>query len=409
MEPLSLRIDYSRTKKGVVSRTTICDITVQKGIADHIGEHVKKILASSDKEGVSSVCVITDSVVAGIHGRKLLSVVSEISRKVSLVKFEAGESSKTLATVSKIAGHLDRNGADRNTVLFALGGGVVGDLTGFVASIYKRGVRYFQVPTTLLAQVDSSIGGKTGVDTEWGKNQLGTFYQPRGVFIDPSLLDTLPSSELINGVAEIAKTAIISDKRMFEWLCALKDNIISLPSLKNFIGETCRIKASIVSEDEKEDNLRAILNYGHTVGHAIEASTDFGLSHGRSVILGMLAEGWIAEKMGIFSSEDLERQNELLLRILSGRPSLRSNVKGSNSTNRIVLRTLRNERRLERLALADKKSTASSKTIRMSLPEKIGRMSRTENEGSYRIPVRRELFLESIRYLRSLLEGLRAL
>ena len=223
------------------------------------------------------------------------TTLSAVFPKISLIEVPAGERSKTLGTASFICDRLAKIGADRKTSLIALGGGVVGDLTGFVASIYKRGIVSFQVPTTLLAQVDSSIGGKTGVDTDWGKNQIGTFYQPAAVFIDPLALSTLPSSEVINGAAEIVKSSIVASREMFDRLSRMHD-ILSVEELEPFIPSTCRIKAEVVSKDEKEENLRSILNFGHTVGHAIESASDYSLSHGRSIILGMLAEAWIARQ-----------------------------------------------------------------------------------------------------------------
>ena len=429
MEPLSLSIDYGKRggkERGTASPHAVCQILIQEGIVERIAECVERILSLSDEleASSSSLAIITDSNVAKIHGGRVADVLSSISQgKLSVIKFPAGEKNKTLSTASELARDLDKNGADRKTLLFALGGGVVGDLAGFVASIYKRGIRYFQIPTTLLAQVDSSIGGKTGVDTEWGKNQLGTFYEPLGVLIDPSLLDSLPKSEFINGLAEIVKTAVIYDRGMFERLRRLKDtDLRALASLKPFIGETCKIKAKIVSTDEREDNLRAILNFGHTVGHSLEASSKFRLSHGYSVILGMLAEGWIATRMSILSREDFEVVESFLLRILTSYADIPAlgerrgaSAEESEFPRALIMRTLRNEEVLERFALADKKSTAWSNTIRMSLPEKVGRMmkgseqeKKNGEESSYKIPTTSQMFVDSIRYLRSALYNFQA-
>ncbi|MDG6923643.1 MAG: 3-dehydroquinate synthase, partial [Nitrososphaerota archaeon] len=185
---------------------TRCEIIIEDGILHRIPQRF-----FSD---ASSIFVITDDVVSKLYARKLQARLSRIA-STHLVEFPHGEKSKNLETASEVSSKLSKLGADRKSVVVALGGGVVGDLSGFVASIFKRGVRFVQVPTTLLAQVDSSIGGKTGVDTNWGKNQLGTFYQPSAVIIDPTTLDTLPQKELINGLAEIIKSAIISDRKMF--------------------------------------------------------------------------------------------------------------------------------------------------------------------------------------------------
>ena len=180
-----------------------------------------------------------------------------------------------------------------------------------MASLYKRGVEYFQVPTTLLAQVDSSIGGKTGIDTDWGKNQVGTIYQPTGVLIDPGVLRTMPRSEILNGVAEIIKYGIITDPKLF---CELESSDLNdVRQLEKFIEPCCRIKAGIVSRDELERNERFILNYGHTVAHAMEGASNYSVPHGTAVLWGMLVEGWIAQQLRLFDSRDLEKQNSIIL------------------------------------------------------------------------------------------------
>jgi 3-dehydroquinate synthase len=342
-----------------------------------IGEGMLSRIPRRFFSDTSSIFVISDSVVSKLYGRKLESSLSRIAPSHS-ISFTHGERSKSLLVASNLASKLSDLGADRKSAIVALGGGVVGDLAGFVASIYKRGVRYCQAPTTLLAQVDSSIGGKTGVDTDWGKNQLGTFYQPEAVFIDPSTLDSLPRKELINGLAEIIKSAVIADRNMFD--AVSKENLDSVQELKRFIPNTCRIKAKVVEADERERGLRSVLNYGHTVGHAIEAASKFRMSHGYSVTLGMIAEGWIARKMGVFLSRDYEKQQELLGRVRK------------NFGSELVI----NPNKVLAFARLDKKS--SKGTIRMSLPERIGRMSRTR-EGSYMTPVSNELLLSSLGFL----------
>ncbi len=289
-----------------------CTILVERGLLAKLDQKLPNFLTDT-KNGVA---IVTDSNVARILGSRIKTTLSTVFPRVSLIEVPPGEKSKTLRTASLICDRLAKIGADRKTSLVALGGGVVGDLTGFVASIYKRGIVSFQVPTTLLAQVDSSIGGKTGVDTEWGKNQIGTFYQPAGVFIDPLALSTLPSSEVINGAAEIVKSSIVASREMFDRLSHVRD-ILSIAELEPLIPATCRIKAGIVSRDEKEENLRSILNFGHTVGHAIESASNYSLSHGRSIILGMLAEAWIARQLELFESDDYERCVELLGRFLT--------------------------------------------------------------------------------------------
>ncbi len=329
----------------------------------------------------STYFVVTDPNVARLYGQRLAEGLSDSGRRARLVSFAGGERSKNLETAGFVASELNRLGADRGSLLLALGGGVVGDLTGFVASIYKRGIGYAQIPTTLLAQVDSSIGGKTGIDTEWGKNQLGTFHQPTGVFTDPLVLGSLPRREVLNGVAEVVKCAIIADREMFEMLSAMEGFDSGVPLA--LIVKACGVKAGIVSRDEKEANLRAILNFGHTVGHAIEASSNYRLSHGAAITLGMLAEGWIALQLGILQRDDFDRMAELLARL----------------TRLSAVRLPRLDvRSLYRLATADKKSDASS--VRMSLVSRLGR-AYADEEGSYRVRVSKESFEQSMAYLNS--------
>jgi 3-dehydroquinate synthase len=253
-------------------------------------------------------------------------------------------------------------------------------MVGFVSSIFKRGVKYVQMPTSLLAQVDSSIGGKTGVDTNWGKNQIGSFYQPVAIFIDPSVLDTLPDVEVVNGLGEMIKSGIIADKKLFQSIERIDSPTIQ--DLKQLITPAVNVKAGVVEADERETSLRSILNYGHTVGHAIEAASEFMLSHGKCVILGMVAEGWIAAQLGIFNESDLERQNALLRSIIK-----RSITAGKLDTRRIL-----------GFAIRDKKSTGS--TIKMALPERIGRMHKT-SDGNYLVTVSQKLFTDSLQELLS--------
>ena len=343
-----------------------CDVFIEEGILGHIPPRL-----FSDS---SSLALVSDDLVSRIYARKL----DIKSKETHLITFPHGEKSKSLDTASEIAAKMSKFGMDRKSAIIALGGGVTGDLAGFVASIFKRGIRYFQAPTTLLAQVDSSIGGKTGVDTSWGKNQLGTFHQPSAVFIDPSTLDTLPQSEIINGLGEMVKSGIIADRRLFDSIYQLDS--FSTQKLKPMIYATCRIKTRIVQADEREDNLRSVLNYGHTVGHAIEASTHYKLAHGKAVILGMMAEGWIASKLGIFERKSYERQENLLQRIAK---SFR--VKAAFDSQRIL-----------EFARLDKKSLGGA--IRMSLPEKIGKMH-VDKDGRSTVAVKKDLFLASIEYL----------
>lgn len=360
-------------------------------IQDNLFSSKKKIarLAQSlltEKEPTSFV-IITDSQVRRLYGRRICDIFESMAR-TNLVVIPQGEGSKTLDYCSKILSELSEYGFDKNGVLVLLGGGVVGDLGGFVASICKRGVRYIQVPTTLLAQVDSSIGGKTGVDMPWGKNQVGTIYQPIGVLIDPRFLDTLPDGEILNGIGEMVKYGVIASEKIFASL--ERESEFHLPSktLIDIIKRCCKIKASIVTIDEFDQNLRSILNYGHTVAHAIEAGSNFKSSHGISVLIGMLCEGWIARQLGIFEREDFEREEKLILRILSKKEKKEALSSLETTENEILS-----------FAFSDKKNIGGK--LMMSLPERIGRMHKT-SDGSYKIQVPEGLLKNAIERLGSI-------
>ncbi|MDA4111078.1 MAG: 3-dehydroquinate synthase [Thaumarchaeota archaeon] len=349
-----------------------CSIFFGDGLLDE--------LPSRKIDGASSFAIITDDIVAKLYAKTLEQTLSKIA-PTHLIVIPHGESSKNLDSASRLAAKLSKLGVDRKSSLFALGGGVIGDLTGFVASIFKRGIKYFQAPTTLLAQVDSSIGGKTAVDTEWGKNQLGSFYQPSEIFIDTSTLDTLPSKEIINGLGEMAKSSIIADRNLFSKINSALNKEIDIQTLKPLIFDTCKIKTRIVEEDEREMNLRSILNYGHTVGHALESSSGYKLSHGKSVVLGMISEGWISNRLGIFGERDYQKQIDLISKIRK-----QFEVTANFDTKKVLS-----------FAFLDKKTAKGS--IRMSLPEKIGLMHMAA-EGHYTVPVSKELFVGSLSHLR---------
>ena len=271
------------------------EIRIGKDIIDRMA----LIIAKNHKAG--HYVVITDNCVGSLYGQKFLSRLKDVGLNVHIIEFPAGEASKNINTVLDIAGKLLKLEADRETCLIALGGGVVGDIAGFVASIFMRGVPYIQIPTTLIAQVDSSIGGKTGVDLPHGKNLLGTFYQPCAVFADLSFLETLPEKEFNNGLAEIIKYGVIDDEKMFHTLesnmeaIKLKDSKLML----NLVETCCQIKKSIVEIDEKEQGLRRILNFGHTLGHALETISKYTITHGEGVALGMISGGASFRKNGL--------------------------------------------------------------------------------------------------------------
>jgi 3-dehydroquinate synthase len=258
--------------------------------------------------------VITDSNVLSLHGGSLMERLRGMKLPTDIIEFPAGENSKNVGTTVAIVERLLKLGADRKSALLALGGGVVGDMTGFIASTFMRSVPYIQIPTTLMAQVDSSIGGKTAIDLPLGKNLLGTFYQPKSVFIDVKFLDTLPDEEFNNGLMEVIKYGIIDDNEFF---CFLEENMKAIKRrdsgiLEKIIENSCRIKKGIVEIDEREKGLRRVLNFGHTIGHAIEAESGYSVSHGAAVSLGMVAAVRISEKLYDLPGKDRERIEHLI-------------------------------------------------------------------------------------------------
>jgi len=240
--------------------------------------------------------------------------LAAVGMSAELITFPRGEANKNLDTISKLASTLAQRGFDRQDGLLALGGGVTGDITGFLAASYMRGLPFVQVPTTLLAQVDSSVGGKTGVDIPEGKNLVGAFYQPRCVYIDSQVLSTLPESELLNGLAEVIKYGVIYDRTFFEFLENRRQDILALelPVLEEVIATCCAIKADVVEKDERETDLRRILNYGHTIGHAIEAASGYSLAHGSAVAIGMVAAAELAVLKGILPADEKLRIEKLI-------------------------------------------------------------------------------------------------
>ena len=279
----------------------------------YIGEH---LLADFNfgQFKASSFVIITDQVVNKLLGPVLKSNPSLKTAPVYELVLPVGEASKTLDKAEKILSFMAKNNIDRAAVILAFGGGVIGDTAGFVASVYKRGVEYVQLPTTLLAQVDSSHGGKTALNLPEGKNLVGTTYFPLAVIADVSSLGSLPKSQLASGLAEIIKCSVISDKKLFAYL---ESNITHLTraNLNFLVEKSTQIKARITEKDPDETEFRKILNYGHTVGHALEALSDHSLNHGQAVALGMLCEGHIAYRLGLFSQADLARQNNLIQKL----------------------------------------------------------------------------------------------
>ncbi len=263
-----------------------------------------------------SVMLVTDS-----NTVSMSAGVKELCRDAAMlhtVTFAAGEASKNFTNAAMLCGEAVRSGCDRSSLFIALGGGVTGDLTGFAASIFMRGVDFVQIPTSLLAMVDSSVGGKTGVDMPEGKNLAGSFYQPKAVFIDPDFLLTLPRRELAGAMAEIVKYGVIADREFFAFL-EKNAELLADPSNRDLFSQvirrSCQIKAETVSKDERDQGCRALLNYGHTFGHAVELLSDFALSHGEAVAIGMNIAGNLSEITGMWSEAENAAQRELLLKL----------------------------------------------------------------------------------------------
>lgn len=284
------------------------------GYPIHIGPNLLSdpdLLASSVAE--HRVAVLTNTVVAPLYLDRVMQSLARFHP--TTVILPDGEPQKALSTIDQIVGELLLARCDRGATLFALGGGVIGDITGFTAAVYQRGVAFVQLPTTLLAQVDSSVGGKTGVNHPLGKNMIGCFHQPRAVIIDTSTLSTLPDRELSAGMAEVIKYGAIGDEPFFAWLEAHMTQLLRRdPSaLTSAIETSCRNKAQVVQADEKEAGVRALLNFGHTFGHAVEAAMGYGQwLHGEAVGVGMLMAARLSERLGWLSREEFQRLRALV-------------------------------------------------------------------------------------------------
>ena len=287
------------------------DIRVQPGILGEIGQ----CLSSLGLKG--KVGVVTNPVVGRLYAPGVLRSLRAAGLDASTIVLPEGERAKSLRSVSAILDALVKARFERGSILVALGGGVIGDLTGFAASIYMRGIPFVQVPTTLVAQVDSSVGGKTGVNHPLGKNLIGTFSQPRLVLVDPGTLQTLPHRELVAGMAEVIKYGVIADETFFAYLEQHMDRLLKLEAepVDHVIARSCEIKASVVAQDERESDLRRILNYGHTIGHALESLGGYRkLIHGEAVAIGMVQEADLARHLGRCAPDVVERQRALVRR-----------------------------------------------------------------------------------------------
>src|SRR5574340_876748 len=307
------------TTAGTAQRVTIAlgehsyDILIGAGLIDDP-------VAWAGLPESADALIISNTTVAPLYASRLAAQLQQRHRRVLTIALPDGEQHKDWPTLNRIFDCLLESGCDRRTVLYALGGGVVGDLTGFAAACYMRGVPFVQVPTTLLAQVDSSVGGKTGINHPRGKNMIGAFHQPARVVCDLGVLDTLPRRELAAGLAEVIKYGPIADAAFLDWIEANLDALLARErgALAHAVRRSCEIKAQVVGADEREAGLRAILNFGHTFGHAIEAGLGYGeWLHGEAVACGMVLAAELSARLGLIEPALIAR-----LRALIGRAGL---------------------------------------------------------------------------------------
>jgi 3-dehydroquinate synthase len=326
--------------------------TIEEGLLRQAGDALKQVLAEGTR-----LFVVTAAPIRKFWGATLEGALAAAGWTHQAIEMPDGEHYKTLDTIEDLADKLVRKGADRKSVLLALGGGVVGDVTGFLASIYMRGIDFIQIPTTLLAQVDASVGGKTGVDLKLGKNLVGTFHHPRAVLIDPNALSTLPEREYRSGLYEALKCGVIGNPEIFSFMETQRDRILQRdPSaLEWLIAECVRVKANVVENDEREAGLRMILNFGHTVGHALEVDTAYKqFLHGEAVAWGMVAASMISAAM---QRTDADIARRIISTVLAYAPLPRV----SSSGKKIVKRLMQ-----------DKKTMNG--VVRLVLPLQIGKV-----------------------------------
>ena len=280
-----------------------------KNTFDDLAAELRKIT-----QGRRRICIVSDTHVAELYLEEVRSAVASVCGEPSVFVFEAGEENKNLNTVQDLYRYLIGSHLQRNDLLLALGGGVTGDLTGFAAATYLRGIDFVQVPTTLLSQVDSSVGGKTGVDFDQYKNMVGSFHQPVLVYMNMRVQKTLPAEQYASGMGEVIKTALIRDRELFAWM---EEHVRDLQdrdpeALQHIVQSCCDIKASVVEEDPYDKGIRAILNFGHTIGHAVEKEKHFALLHGQCVALGMMGACRISLNRKLLTERERQRIRNML-------------------------------------------------------------------------------------------------
>jgi 3-dehydroquinate synthase len=304
----------------MISRLTVklgprsYNIAIGFGLLDRSGPFLREAVDEKARNAV----VVTNERINHLYGRAVLRSLKDAGFSATVVMTGDGERYKTLRTAQSIYDYLIAHRIERSDVLVALGGGVIGDITGFVAATYLRGIRYFQIPTTLLAQIDSSVGGKTGVNHPLGKNLIGAFHQPSVVLIDPETLASLSPRQYAAGLFEAVKYGVIRDRRLFDRIASQLEKIrgVQEDEVANLIHRCCAIKAEVVRLDEREGGLRRILNFGHTAGHALEAATRYRrFLHGEAVGLGMVIENLLSERLGLLKKTDRIAINTLIGRV----------------------------------------------------------------------------------------------
>jgi 3-dehydroquinate synthase len=302
-------------KKITIKTNATYDVIIGKELLENVGKHLQEAL-QCDK-----LCIVSDEIVYGLYGKKLFAALENAGYEVCTFTFPAGEDSKNMDTVSALLEFMANEQLTRADAIVAFGGGVTGDLAGFAASCYLRGISFVQIPTTLLAAVDSSVGGKTGVNLSHGKNLAGAFWQPALVLCDCSLFKSLPHAILLDGIAEIIKYGVIADEELFELLAS--QNMLSLiesnshkdiEKIENIIERCVKIKADIVSQDERDTGIRMLLNFGHTLGHAIEKCSNYEISHGHAVAIGMLYISRFAKVAKLSPAYCASRIEEILIK-----------------------------------------------------------------------------------------------
>ena len=288
-------------------------VYIEEGSLNRFGEFLQKHYKGK------RIALVTDSIVKNYYSAVVEKSIKDKGFDVSIIEMPPGEKFKTLSVLESVYDRLIEKNFSRDSVVVSLGGGVVGDLAGYAASTFMRGIKFVQIPTTLIAQTDSSVGGKVAVNHRLGKNLIGSFYQPIFVFIDHLVLTTLPPRELNAGMSEVIKYGAIKDESFFAFIEENFEDISSLKDMKKMeevIFRSCEIKADVVTLDERESGLRRILNFGHTIGHAVENLTNYKVYlHGEAITLGMIAAGWISEKIGILDKKKFLRLENLLKRL----------------------------------------------------------------------------------------------